>query len=413
MSDSVSKAKVEQTPTNVVREQHALTASRQLNAGEEHCYRLWQTYASPYSNKVMAYLNYKGIPYKRITANMENMMGEIAERVGKPIVPVIITPDNQVLQDSTPMLEWFESQYPHNSAIPDDNRLAFIMWLVEEFADEYMRRIHMHTRWGNELNRSAISHRLARTLTYAMDGVNPKDIAPFMLERQSGFNGDLGLTTPEVRASVERQMHDLLAIFEEHFLHYQFVLGGRPSLADFALYGSLNGHLFNDPFSAEILEVYAPRTCRWLDTISELGDTRGHVGQTEFGDWIDLEQKTPSTVQQLLAFIGKTYIPLAKATAAAEAQQQDLFEVSIYGQTATFNAYPYRVWSFEQLQNRYLSLADSDRDFVCTLLTKAQVLPAMMADPIHHNNLYDGFTPPFIREGVCDALVKQAKSQNQ
>jgi glutathione S-transferase len=398
-------------PDNILRQQQAFVNSCELNSGEENHYRLWQNYASPYSQKVMAYLNYKGIPYKRINVNVESMMSEIAERVGKPVIPVIITPDDQVMQDSTPMLEWFEGHYSQKPAIPDDNRLAFLMWLLEEFSDEYLRRIHLYTRWSNELNSSAISHRLARTLTYGMPGVESSELAPFFRERQTGFYNDLGLSDRRVHQSVETQLHDLLSILEAHFQHFQFLLGFSPSIADFAFYGSLKGHLFNDPNSAHILEVHAPRTCQWLDTLSELGDSRGCVGQEAFGDWINLDKDIPDTLKELLAMVGKTYIPFALASALAAQKGDETFQAKIYGQSASFSTHPYRVWSFEQLQIRYQSLTERDKEQVQTLLTEANVLPDMMAGDIYHNGLFDGFTPPFIQGGVCDAEIKRQKQQ--
>jgi glutathione S-transferase len=114
-------------------------------------------------------------------ANIDIYMGEIPALVGQPIIPVILTPDNQVMQDSTPIVEWFESQYQAKPAIPEDPRLAFIMWLLEEFADEYMPRLHMHTRWGNEQNRRTLSHRIARFMAFGKSDVEPADVSLLQL----------------------------------------------------------------------------------------------------------------------------------------------------------------------------------------------------------------------------------------
>ncbi len=149
-------------PANILQEQKTLKDSRELKAGQEDFYRIWQSYASPYSYKVMSFMNYKGIPYKRMEADLNANMSEIPRLVGQSIIPVILTPDEQVMQDSTPIFEHFEKQYPDKATIPDDKRLEFIMWILEEFSDEYMPRMHMHTRWGNEQNRHTISHRVAQ-----------------------------------------------------------------------------------------------------------------------------------------------------------------------------------------------------------------------------------------------------------
>ncbi|BFM15509.1 hypothetical protein R50073_16920 [Maricurvus nonylphenolicus] len=401
----------ESIPGNIRQEQKAIADARELKPGQENFYRIWQDYTSPYSYKVMTYMNYKGIPYKRMQANMDIYMGEIVELVGQTIIPVILTPDDQVMQDSTPMLEWFESEFTDKPAIPEDERLAFMMWLLEEFADEYLPRLHMHTRWGNEQNRNTMSHRIARGMSYGKADVQAKDLAPFLLERQSGFDQHLGLAGDEVRSNIDKQILDLLAILEEHFTHYQYLLGFKPSLADFAMYGPLRAHLYNDPQSNEIMEVNAPRTCRWMDTISELGDTRGCVGQTEFGDWIDLDAGVPDSLARLLAFAGKTYIPFGKACAMAGKQKEKSFSVEIDGVSAGFSTHQYRVWSFEQLQLRYQDLSDSAKVELEGVLVTAGVLPELMADEIYHNGLFDGFTPPFIKDGVCDARIKHIKEK--
>lgn len=398
-------------PANILREQQTLADARELKPGQENFYRIWQDYTSPYSHKVMTYMNYKGVPYKRMPLNWDIYSGEIVELVGQSIIPVILTPDNQVMQDSTPILEWFESEFTDKSAIPKDDRLQFLMWLLEEFADEYMPRVHMHTRWGNEQNRNTMSHRIARGMSFAKADVQAKDIAPFLLDRQSGFDKHMGLAGDSVRKNMDQQILDLLAILEEHFKYYQFLLGFKPSLADFSLYGPLRIHLFNDPQSNETMEVNAPRTCRWMDTIAELGDTRGCVGQTEFGDWIDLDKGLPASLANLLAFVGNTYIPFAKACALASKNKENLFTAEIFGEEATFSTHQYRVWSFEQLQLRYQKISDEARDSLDTILIAAEIMPTFMDAEVVHSNLFDGFTPPFVKDGVCDARVKYMKEK--
>ena len=400
-------------PANILREQKTLKDSRELKAGQEDFYRIWQSYASPYSYKVMSFMNYKGIPYKRMEADLNANMSEIPRLVGQSIIPVILTPDEQVMQDSTPILQHFEKQYPEKATIPDDKRLEFIMWILEEFSDEYMPRMHMHTRWGNEQNRNTISHRIARGVAFGSPSAKTSDMAKFLLSRQSGFDKHLGLSGDDVRANMDQQILDLLEILEEHFKEHQFLLGFKPSMADFALFGPLKVHLFNDPQSNEIMEVNGPRTCRWLDTISDLGDSRGCAGQTEFGDWINLDNGLPESLEKILGFVSKTYFPFAKACAIAGKDRNKTFSAEVYGVEASFSVHQYRVWSFEQLQLKYQALAGQDKHFIDEVLTASQILPKFMEGEIVHNALYDGFTPPFIKDGIADARAKHLKSKGK
>jgi glutathione S-transferase len=393
-------------------EQKLQQQSKTLAKGQEDHFRIWQSQCSPYSYKVMTYMNYKGIPYKRVNANMAEL--EWAKQVaGQSIVPILLTPDEQVMQDSTPIIEYFEKEFPEKHTIPDDNKLAFIMWLIEDFSDEYIPRMQMHTRWGNEQNRQTISHKIARNILYGIPGMQVKDLAPVILNRQSSFNIHLGLESDEAKANMDQQVLDLLAILEQHFEQHQFLLGFKPSVADFALFGPLKIHLYDDPQSNQILETQAPNTVEWLHTIMELGDTRGCVGQTEFGDWIDVNNGYPESLSALLCFIAKTYIPLSNATVEAVKAKEKTFEANIYGVSATFSTHQYRTWAFEQLQLRYQHLSDSEQAKLLPLLNETDVMPSLMENGILHSTLFDGFTPPFIKDGIPDARIKYLKEKGK
>jgi len=60
-------------PANISQEQKLHVESKVLKPGEEDCYRIWQAQASPYSNKVMTFMNYKGIAYKKVRASMQEL----------------------------------------------------------------------------------------------------------------------------------------------------------------------------------------------------------------------------------------------------------------------------------------------------------------------------------------------------
>jgi glutathione S-transferase len=402
--------RAETIAANLVQEQKRHAESKTVGPKQKDHYRLWQSEASPFSYKVAAFMNYKAIPYKKVVANMMEMewLNNVA---GQSIVTVMLSPDDQVMQDSTPMMTFLESEHPAIKTVPNDAKLAFLMWLIEEFSDEYMPRICMYTRWGNEQNRRAISHHIARTLVFASLDTEVKDLAPVFVKRQTGFDVHLGLSGNEVQKSMDEQIDALLSILEEHFKHYQFLLGFRPSMADFALYGVLKVHLYEDPQSREIMETKGPRTCNWLLTIANFGDMRGCAGQAEFGDWVDLEGVVPRSLQALLGFIGQTYIPFAKACAEASLKKSKTFQAEIFGVNAVFSTHQYRVWSFEQLQLNYDALADIEKTQLGEALAEAQVMPALMENGIFHNGLFDGFTPPFIKDGIPDARIKHIREK--
>ncbi len=398
---------------NLQREALEIEGALQLNNQQQDCYRLWCDGNSPYSCKLRTYMNYKEIPYKRMRINLKTYYNIIPEKVGMSIMPVVITPDEEILQDTTPIIEKFEKQFTHNSCTPNDDRLAFIMWLLEDFGDEYLTRFSMHYRWGNDITRNTLSHRLGRSMSYGDANMHATKVAPMILARQAGFDKPLGLGKPQNRESLDAQLIDLLSILDNHFCDYQFLLGDKPSVADFALYGHLYAHMLQDPFSAEIMETKGSRTCNWIDTINELGDRRGFIGQTEFGDWINLDEVVPETLKLLLNFVAKTYIPFAAGTALATHEGHKEFSAHVYDVDTQFLTFQYRAWSFENVQNHFVNLTDKHKTFIDDLLTQAKVQPRMMENGVLHCNLFDGFTPPLVKNGTADARIAYLKDKEK
>ena len=398
---------------NLQREALEIESALQLNDQQQDCYRLWCDGNSPYSCKLRTYMNYKEIPYKRMRINLKTYYNIIPEKVGMSIMPVVITPNEEVLQDTTPIIEAFEKQFTRNSCIPDDQRLAFIMWLLEDFGDEYLTRFSMHYRWGNDITRNTLSHRLGRSMSYGDVNMHATKVAPMILARQAGFDKPLGLGKAENRESLDTQLIDLLSILDKHFCQYQFLLGDKPSLADFALYGHLYAHMLQDPFSAQIMEAKGSRTCNWIDTINELGDKRGYIGQTEFGDWINLDETVPDTLKELLSFVAKTHIPFAIGTALATHEGRKEFNAMVYGVDTQFLTFQYRAWSFENVQNHFVQLNKEHKVFIDDLLTQTQVQPSMMKHGILHCTLFDGFTPPLVKNGIADARIAYLKNKEK
>ena len=82
-------------------------------------HRIWGAEISPYSVKVRSYLRYKAIPHEWIVRGPDNM--EEYQKYAKiPIIPLVVTPDDEGIQDSTPILERLEAEYPKPSIHPGE-----------------------------------------------------------------------------------------------------------------------------------------------------------------------------------------------------------------------------------------------------------------------------------------------------
>merc|ERR1719362_892319 len=64
-----------------------------------------------------------------------------------PLVPTVILPTGEGIQDSTPIIEMMELEFPEPSIHPPSALPRFISELLEEFADEWGNKWMMHFRW--------------------------------------------------------------------------------------------------------------------------------------------------------------------------------------------------------------------------------------------------------------------------
>ena len=80
------------------------------------------------------------------------------------------------------------------------------------------------------------------------------------------FSGliQLGVTEKTEEAWTD-SMHNMLSLLETHFDTHDYVLGGRPTLADFSLMGPLYPHLYRDPVPGYMLRTEYPLICEWIE----------------------------------------------------------------------------------------------------------------------------------------------------
>src|SRR5690349_20597465 len=156
----------------------------------------WIVYGSelsPFTLKVLAMCRYKGVPYRFLPTDgswLDNMRISIRKtRLTKgrlpltyppfteddeyPLVPFLFGPEGENLYDSTAIGEWLDTRFPSDvPLIPPDPALAFVVRLLDEFADEWMLYLVHHFRWKVSAADNNAGHRLAhelRMLTFGWD----------------------------------------------------------------------------------------------------------------------------------------------------------------------------------------------------------------------------------------------------
>ncbi len=314
---------------------------------------------SPYTQKMLALLRYRRIAYRFLHAGAAELAQLPKPKVA--LLPTFYLPDDsgalQAVVDSTPLIRRFECIHKGRSVVPADPVLAFIDYLLEDYADEWLTKAMFHFRWqyagdiekvGNILPRwSAIS---ASESEIAARG---KEFSDRQISRLYVV-GSNDTTTPLIEASYVR----LLGLLDDIIGQRPFVLGQRPAAVDFALYGQLSALAKFDPTPTALTLKHAPRIYAWIDLVSDLSGQ-----EPSDGDWMDRTQIRES-LKPLLSELGRTYVPVMLANAQALTRNAETVNATIDGLQWVQKPFPYQGKCLAWLNDMFSSLGNADQNSV-------------------------------------------------
>jgi glutathione S-transferase len=306
---------------------------------------LYGSTASYYTGKLEAYFRAKGIPY-RLEPFSERNMRRAARHTGVVQIPQVECPDGSWLVDTTPIIAYFERGRPEPTITPRDPATAFLAALLEDYADEWLWRPAMHYRWSFPETARLMSGWLAE---HAADRRGPEWLkrAYWRWRQYRTFVAGDGVT-PATRAAVEGGYLDTLAALEAVFARRPFVLGLRPTAADFGFMGPLFRHAFCDPAPARIMRERAPGVQEWVARMWNLRPD--HVAA------MPLPASCPDDLGALADAVAGVYLPYLDANAAAYAAGQAHVEYDVWGVVFREPVKPYRVWCRDRLHARFVAL---------------------------------------------------------
>lgn len=222
---------------------------------------------SPYSAKTRSYLRYVGLDFEDLAPSAWALRFRIQEAVGRAIMPTVELPDGRWLQDSSDIIDHFEREPQTASVHPDDPVGAFGSALLEVFADEWLPMSALHYRWSLPDNaRFAIDEFAACGLPWVPRLLARRLVRP-VADRMAGYREVLGVN-PATIPGVEDMTATTIAALQATLTDRPFLLGGRPCVGDFALYGPLWAHLYRDPASRFLFDD-APAVVDWMSRLTE------------------------------------------------------------------------------------------------------------------------------------------------
>ena len=330
-------------------------------------YRIFGAELSPYSVKVRSYCRYKDIPHQWIVRDAA-VMAEYQKYAKLPLIPLVVTPEDEALQDSTPIIETLEARFPEPSIHPEDPALAFLSALLEEFGDEWGNKWMFHYRWAREADQKSAAARFAKIML----GQDASDeqlegAGPAIIERMVSrvwFVGSNERTGPIIEESYRESM----GLLDSHLESRPYLFGGRPAFGDFGLWGQIYNS-WTDPTCHEILGERAPNVVAWVQRMLT------PRAEGDFEDWPALE----STLMPLLERqVGRLFLPWTDANATTVSAGGQAFTAELDGRSWDQKPQKYHARSLAALRARYAAVADKSK--LDPILERSDCLEWLQAD---------------------------------
>ena len=186
-------------------------------------YRFYAAEFSYFSAKVRPALRYKRIPYVELLPTPEAYRDvHPAAHRASAFIPIVVTADDETLQDTSEILDALEQRFPDPPLYPRDaGAAASLAYLIELYADEFL--ILPGAALPLELPESAGE---ARADFAAINGEPrwPQRIRRPHLGHRCRFVG----VVPESIPAIEAHTRELLDALSAHFGRHPYLLGGSP-----------------------------------------------------------------------------------------------------------------------------------------------------------------------------------------
>jgi glutathione S-transferase len=339
-------------------------------------YTLYGAEVSYFTGKVRAYLRYKRIPFSEVLSTGDIYRQIILPRVGWPVIPVVVTPEDDTLQDSTDIIDELERRFPEAPVYPTSPRQRLAALLLEVYGDEWLKLPAMHYRWNKNYDFA-----ISEFGKLQLPGGTPEAQREAGLKIAKPFAGALPVLgiTPKTEAAIEASYVGLLDELDKHFAIYEFLFGTKPSIGDFGLFGPLYAHLYRDPASGDLMRERAPNVTRWVERMATPPNPKG-------GEFLPRD-KVPETLVPVLARMMREMIPELVSTAhhlthwleanpTLKGQGAEVprglgrHSFTLEGVTEERVVFPFELWMLQRPLDFIASLEQDDKLLVADLLAQ-------------------------------------------
>jgi glutathione S-transferase len=347
-------------------------------------YVLHGWHLSFFSGKTRAYLRYKGVPFVDHPVDAKTLMWTVPRKTGATVMPVVVTPEGEWLQDTKLIAEVIEQRFPQAPVTPTTPRQRIAAMLIEAWADEWWIPVAMHYRWVYPENYPLFEADAGRALLPRAPRFVQKRVAAFVANKMRGYLPAVGIVPAQYEV-MERWTENILDVLDAHFATLPFLFGTRPSIADFGLIGPMYGHLSRDPYPKRVLVDQRPHLKAWVE--------RMNAPQVGAGDFLPGDA-IPDTLRPVFDAIFTEFYPMVagiqeevhKALPKLAPGRKRLprvlgmIEFPMSEGRYRRGAMPYTLWMMQRVLDAYCGLDPAGRASVDTWLAEQGAPEAMHLD---------------------------------
>lgn len=310
-------------------------------------YTIYGSELSYFSRKLEAAMIFYGVPHR-----MKPKPPEAESRSGTHQVPVLHTPENWMIADTTPLMHLLDARFPLRRLFPE-GPLGVLVQVVEEYFDEWVARTMVHYRWHYEESAVFASER--------MGGGNAQAAASIRNWGPRACRAT-GTESEAQQQAAETEYARILDALDAQLAQTRYALGDRPSAVDCILLGGLRAHTNRDPTPRRLVANY-PRIVAWAETGADQwdgsGELAGFPASTPFARFVLEEMRG-------------TYRPFVLGNAAAVNAGAKAFHVAMYGEDVSYLTRPYPEQSRQMIRDKIAhQLTGAEREAVMGWLKSA------------------------------------------
>ena len=300
---------------------------------------------SYFTRKLEAALIFYGADYEMRSKNQDNRE-EIELRSGTHQVPVLHTPENWLIADTTPLIHMLDARFPDRRLFPA-GEIGVLVQVLEEYFDEWIARTMVHYRWHYPRSAEFASQKMAGGNAKAAARV--RDWGPRAC-RATGTDSE------HQQQAAEAEYLRILQAMEGQLAATAYLLGERPTALDCVLLGGLRAHTNMDPDPKEVTAEF-PRVVAWSEGAANAWSGEGALAE--------FPKSTPFA-RFVLGEMATTYQPYALANRDAQHAGAKAFHVNVYDEEVSYLSRPYPEQSRQMISEKISTRLDATQRLAVT-----------------------------------------------